>query len=89
MALRGAKAVLLRSFSPLSIKAGWHEYRENDIRFRHKKIPVAAITVDDADMFQRMEMRGKFYKLCFSFLTKLLIYIKFPNILKYEIKCKI
>jgi carboxypeptidase Q len=53
----GAAAVLVRSVTPesiYSVHAGIMHYDPN-----YPKIPVAAITVEDAEMFQRMQERGQ------------------------------
>lgn len=53
----GAAAVLVRSVTPesiYSVHAGNMHYDPN-----YPKIPAAAITVEDAEMFQRMQDRGQ------------------------------
>lgn len=53
----GALGALVRSVTPESISsvhAGIMHYDNN-----YKKIPVAAITLEDAQMFQRMQDRGQ------------------------------
>lgn len=53
----GAVAMLVRSVTPISIEsvhAGYMEYDPNQA-----KIPCAAISTEDADMFQRMQDRGQ------------------------------
>lgn len=53
----GAAAVLVRSVTPesiYSVHAGVMHYNES-----YPKIPAAAITVEDAEMFQRMQDRGQ------------------------------
>ena len=53
----GAAAMLVRSVASASIysvHAGYHEYDKDQ-----PKIPAAAITVEDAEMFQRMQDRGQ------------------------------
>lgn len=53
----GASAVLVRSVTPesiYSVHAGNMHYLPNITQ-----IPVAAITVEDAEMFQRMQDRGQ------------------------------
>ena len=53
----GAVAMLVRSvasFSISSVHTGYMEYDTN-----YPIIPCAAITVEDAEMFQRMQDRGQ------------------------------
>lgn len=53
----GAVGMLVRSVASASIysvHAGYMEYDE-----KYPKIPCAAITVEDAEMFQRMQTRGQ------------------------------
>ena len=53
----GAVGVLVRSVTPesiYSVHAGVMYYKDGIA-----KIPAAAITVEDADMFQRMQDRGQ------------------------------
>lgn len=54
----GAVASLTRSVGPLSLNTphtGGTNYVEGV-----KKIPAAAITIEDADMFQRLQNKGKY-----------------------------
>ena len=53
----GAIAMLVRSVTPSSIGSVHTGYMEYDPNLG--KIPAAAITIEDADMFQRMQDRGQ------------------------------
>lgn len=53
----GAVAALVRSLTPFSI--GSPHTGQQDYAFDVPKIPVASISVEDADMLQRMANRGK------------------------------
>lgn len=53
----GAKAMLVRSITPISIESVHTGYMEYDPA--QPKIPCAAIATEDSDMFQRMQDRGQ------------------------------
>lgn len=56
----GAVAVLVRSVTPFSIGSphtGWMSY-DNNVR----KIPSASITVEDAELLERLQERGKSHR---------------------------
>lgn len=53
----GAKAMLVRSVASQSISSVHTGYMEYDAK--QPKIPCAAITVEDAEMFSRMQKRGQ------------------------------
>ena len=57
----GAVAMLVRSVAPESISSVHTGYMEYDSKY--DKIPCAAITIEDAEMFQRMQRRGKTIKV--------------------------
>ena len=57
----GAVATLIRTIAPFSIYSphtGWQDYTEGI-----PKIPTACITIEDADMFDRMQQRGQELKI--------------------------
>ncbi len=57
----GAKGMLVRSVaseSVYSVHAGYMEYDS-----QYPKIPCAAITVEDSEMFRRMQNRGQVVKV--------------------------
>lgn len=49
--------MLVRSITPISIESVHTGYMEYDPK--EARIPAAAITTEDADMFQRMQNRGQ------------------------------
>lgn len=57
----GAKATLVRSVASASISSVHTGYMEYDPKY--PKIPCAAITVEDAEMLQRMQNRGQTIKV--------------------------
>ena len=73
-----AVAVLIRSVTPFSINSphtGW-QYYETDV----KKIPTACITVEDAELLQRFQDRGKGrYIFLFVFHENDLLYSRNPD----------
>jgi carboxypeptidase Q len=57
----GAKAMLVRSVASDSVSSVHTGYMEYDSQY--PKIPCAAITVEDSEMFQRMQDRGQTIKV--------------------------
>jgi carboxypeptidase Q len=57
----GAKATLVRSVASISVYSVHTGYMEYDPQY--PKIPCAAITVEDAEMFQRMQDRNQTIKV--------------------------
>ena len=53
----GAKAVLVRSVASVSVYSVHTGYMEYDPKY--PKIPCAAITVEDSEMFRRMQNRNQ------------------------------
>lgn len=60
----GAKAMLVRSVASVSVYSVHTGYMEYDPKY--PKIPCAAITVEDAEMFQRMQDRGQTIRVNFN-----------------------
>lgn len=59
----GAKAMLVRSVASESISSVHTGYMEYDLTKSKDKIPCAAITVEDAEMFARMQKRNQTIKV--------------------------
>ena len=55
----GAKAMLVRSVASQSISSVHTGYMEYNLTVSKDKIPCAAITVEDSEMFARMQKRGQ------------------------------
>ena len=55
----GAVAALVRSVTPRSLRSPHTGGMSYDSTFRWKRLPAAAISVEDADMLQRMQERGE------------------------------
>ena len=55
----GAKAMLVRSIAPDSISSVHTGYMEYNLTTSKDRIPCAAITIEDAEMFARMQKRGQ------------------------------
>ncbi len=55
----GAKAMLVRSVASESISSVHAGYMEYDLKKSAEKIPCAAITVEDSEMFARMQKRNQ------------------------------
>lgn len=62
----GALATLVRSVASSSIYSVHTGYMEYNETISTRKIPCAAITVEDAEMFNRMQDRGQVVKVKLS-----------------------
>ena len=79
----GAKAMLVRSIASDSVSSVHTGYMEYDPKY--PKIPCAAITVEDAEMFSRMQNRGQTIKVR-RLLENQFIKNSYSNNIIFEIK---